>query len=61
MKPKKVISCASRGREVPGTGGGWKKAKHRQMLELGSSQYSNCITSIQKDYMILLDYGTVKF
>ena len=41
--------------------GGWKKAKHRQMLELGSSQYSNCITSIQKDYMIQLDYGTVKF
>ena len=44
----KVISCASRGR-----GKNDENGKNSQHLEINSDQYSNAITSVQKDYMII--------
>lgn len=54
MNIKSVTSCASRGRAVGG--GKWYESEHQQMLELRSTEYSNAITGVQKDYMILIEY-----
>jgi len=52
MKVIAVISCASRGRSR----GGWYESEHYQQLELNSRDYSNSITSLLKDFMILEVY-----
>ena len=58
----RYTSCASRGRDVPGTGNEWRKTEHRQMLELRSSQYTNCVTTFDKDNMLFIQYGDpIKF
>lgn len=46
----RAISCAIRGRSK----GEWHSSEHRQMLEVGSANYSNALSSVQKDYMVLL-------
>ena len=51
---KTITSCASRGRD--------KVGGREQRLELRSTQYTNCVTSFDKDNMLLIQYGPpVKF
>ena len=45
---KNYISCASRGRGKTGENG-----KNSQRLEINSGDYSNAITSVQKDYLVI--------
>lgn len=52
MKLKKWISCASRGRGKVDDNG-----KNSQHLEINNGDYSNAITSVQKDYMVI-EYET---
>lgn len=60
MRIKKVTSCASRGRAVGG--GKWHESEHQQELELRSPEYSNAITGVQKDSMIMIEYcDPIKF
>jgi hypothetical protein len=46
-KTKNYISCASRGR-----GKTDENDKNSQHLEINSDEYSNVITSVQKDYLV---------
>lgn len=48
----RAISCALRGRSK----GEWHTSERRQMLEMGSENFSNALTSVQKDYMVTLVY-----
>lgn len=43
-----VRSCAFRGRSR----GGWYESEHRQMLEMGSDVFSNCVSSVAKDFLL---------
>jgi hypothetical protein len=47
-KTKNYISCASRGRGKTDENG-----KNSQHLEINSDEYSNAITSVQKDYLVI--------
>ena len=47
-KTKNYISCASRGRGKTDENG-----KNSQHLEINSGEYSNAITSVQKDYLVI--------
>jgi hypothetical protein len=47
-KTKNYISCASRGRGKTDESG-----KNSQHLEINSGEYSNAITSVQKDYLVI--------
>lgn len=52
---KTITSCASRGRDKVGGG-------REQRLELRSTQYTNCVTSFDKDNMLFIKYGPpIKF
>lgn len=43
-----MISCAIRGR----SDGEWHESEHRQRLEVCSGAFSNCISSVAKDYLV---------
>jgi hypothetical protein len=43
---------------VAAVGGGWYESEHFPQLELGSSDYSNSVTGIQKDYMVIEFYDS---
>lgn len=45
----KVWSCASRGR----SNGDWHSSEHQQKLEIGSGDFSNCISSVTKDFLLI--------
>lgn len=48
-KVKSITSCASRGRDKMGGG-------REQRLELRSTQFSNCVTSFDKDNYLMIEY-----
>ena len=55
-KIKQITVGASRGRDVAvGSGGGYK-CPRQQRLELRSTRFSNCITSFDKDNLLLIEY-----
>ena len=55
MKSKRCFSCASRGRSR------WdcRSNPHIQRLEIGKEEYSNAITSVEKDSLLLVIYERV--
>lgn len=63
-KIKQITVGASRGRNVTAVSGGYKrrnsperaKCPRQQRLELRSTRFSNCITSFDKDNLLLIEY-----
>lgn len=47
-----VRTCASRGR----SDGDWYHSKHEQRLEIRGGGVSNAISSIAKDFLIIIGY-----
>jgi hypothetical protein len=52
---KQITVGASRGRDVA-AGSGGQKCPRQQRLELRSTRFSNCITSFDKDNLLLIEY-----
>ena len=59
---KKVYTCASRGRDPENPNNRSSSAKLQQRIEVGSSEVSNTITTVQKDSLLLEEYlGTFDY
>ena len=59
---KKVYACASRGRDPKEPNNRSKGANLQQRIEVGSSEVSNTITTVQKDSLLLEEYlGTFNY
>ena len=52
MAAIRIRTCASRGR----ADGDWYSNPHSQRLEIGGGGISNAISSIAKDFMIIIYY-----
>lgn len=59
---KNVYTCASRGRDPENPNNRSSSAKLQQRIEVGSSEVSNTITTVQKDSLLLEEYlGTFDY